>query len=312
MGGSRRRDGLATTNNHSFVELRELRYFVVLARELHFGRAAELLHISQPPLSQAIANLERKVGTKLLERTSRQVRLTPAGAVLRDRVEHVLADVDDAVVATRATAAAEAATLRIAAAFPLGETMLPQIASALGTHFPELELDVTQESANEAVERVRHGEADLGLALCPAVDGRLAAKTVRREPAVALVHRQSLFASRESITIGELAQHRLLLWPRERSAGSHDLVVSLFAPAQPASLTVLDRLDAAWWKELVAGAFTVVPAGSPMTPDYVTVPIADSPSDFVTDLVWSEHAPPPLLAPLLDTIGELAQAEGWL
>jgi len=298
--------------NPSFVELRELRYFVVLARELHFGRAAELLHISQPPLSQAIANLERKVGTKLLERTSRQVRLTPAGAVLRDRVEHVLIDVDDAVVATRAAAAAEEATLRIVAGFPLRATMLPQIASALGTQFPELALDMTEESANDAVDRVRHGEADLGLAVCPAVDGRLATKTVRREPAVALVHRQNLFASRDSVTIDELAEHRLLLWPRERSAGSHDLVVSLFGPAAPASLAVHDRLDAAWWRELVAGAFTVVPTGAQMTPEYVTVPIADSPSDFVTDLVWSEHAPPPLLAALLDTIDELAQAEGWL
>src|SRR6478609_6399108 len=101
------------STGHTLIELRELRYFAALADELHFGRAAERLHISQPPLSQTIANLERKLGTKLLERTSRQARLTSAGAVLREHALQVLADADRAVEATREAAVAESRTLRI-------------------------------------------------------------------------------------------------------------------------------------------------------------------------------------------------------
>jgi DNA-binding transcriptional LysR family regulator len=104
---SRGQDLATNSIAHPLIELRELRYFAALADELHFGRAAERLHISQPPLSQTIANLERKLGTKLLERTSRQARLTSAGAVLREHALQVLADADRAVEATREAAVAE-------------------------------------------------------------------------------------------------------------------------------------------------------------------------------------------------------------
>jgi DNA-binding transcriptional LysR family regulator len=300
------------STGHTLVELRELRYFGALAVELHFGRAAERLHISQPPLSQTIANLERKLGTKLLDRTSRQVRLTSAGAVLRDRALRVLSEVDAAVAATREAALAEATTLRLAVSAPVRETLVVQIADGLARRFPLLVLSVTEVAASELVEHVLHGEADIGLAVSPAERNGLLMRQLRRERPAALVHRGSPLASRTSISIAELARHPLLIWPREDDEGAHDLVVGLFDGAPPASTTELERYDRAWWSGLVDGGFAVVPAGISITSDFALVPIEDSPAEFVTEVVWSDYAAPPILPVLLDALDDVAEAHGWL
>src|SRR5439155_11915400 len=109
------------------VEFRELRYYVVLSEELHFGRAAERLHISQSPLSQTIAQLERKLGTRLLDRSSRNVQLTAAGEVLLGHSRRLLSELDDAIGATRRAGAGELGGLRIAAGLVSRDAILPSL-----------------------------------------------------------------------------------------------------------------------------------------------------------------------------------------
>jgi DNA-binding transcriptional LysR family regulator len=294
------------------VELRELRYFGVLAEELHFGRAAARLHISQPPLSQTIANLERKLGTKLLDRTSRQVRLTSAGAVLRDHARRVLGDVDDAVAAARDAALAESTTLRIAIDSPMRETIVVQVADGLAKRFPLLVLAVTEAPEHVLIERVLHGEADVGLVVSPSPTNGLLTKELRRERPVALVHRDNELATRESVSTADLARHPLLVWSREQWPGAHDLVRGMF-DGMPGVVTIeLDRYDRGWWGRMVDGGFAIVPAGSPTTPEFVTVPIEDGETEFVTEIVWSEYAPPPTLPVLLDALDDVSEAHGWL
>jgi DNA-binding transcriptional LysR family regulator len=294
------------------VELRELRYFGVLADELHFGRAAARLHISQPPLSQTIANLERKLGTKLLDRTSRQVRLTSAGAVLRDHAQRVLADADDAVAATRDAALAESTTLRVVVTSPVRETVVVQVADGLAARFPLLVLAVRETTTDALIHDVLHGEADIGLAVAPIPTNGLLTRQLRRERPVALVHRDSALAARDSVSIGELAEHQLLIWPREDFAGAHDVVVSLFERAPPVATIELERYDRGWWREMVAGGFAIVPEGFAVSPEFATVPIEDADEEFVTEIVWSEYAPSPLLPVLLDALDDVSEAHGWL
>jgi DNA-binding transcriptional LysR family regulator len=294
------------------VELRELRYFGVLADELHFGRAAARLHISQPPLSQTIANLERKLGTKLLDRTSRQVRLTSAGAVLRDHAQRVLADADDAVSATRDAALAEATTLRVVVTSPVRETIVVQVADGLAARFPLLELAVRETTTDALIHDVLHGEADIGLVVAPIPTNGLLTKALRRERPVALVHRDSALAATDSVSIRELAEHHLLIWPREDYAGAHDVVVSLFERTPPVAMIELERFDRGWWREMVAGGFAIVPEGFAVAPEFATVPIEDGEEEFVTEIVWSEYAPSPLVPLLLDTLDDVSAAHGWL
>src|SRR5262245_11962414 len=128
--------------NGSALEFRELRYFTVLCEELHFGRAAERLHISQSPLSQAIAQLERKLGTRLLDRSSRHVSLTAAGEVLLDHARRLLRDVDDAVGATRRAGAGETGTVRIAVGPIARVAVLPGLRHELDEVFPTLGVEI--------------------------------------------------------------------------------------------------------------------------------------------------------------------------
>ncbi|MBG3876270.1 LysR family transcriptional regulator, partial [Desulfovibrio oxamicus] len=95
------------------MELRQLRYFLAVAEELHFGRAARRMHVSQPPLSQQIQALEEELGVRLFDRTSRTVRATPAGEALRDDVRDLLAGLDAAVERARGTARGERGRLRL-------------------------------------------------------------------------------------------------------------------------------------------------------------------------------------------------------
>src|SRR5690349_11309916 len=104
---------VASDSTPPLLEFRELRYFVVLCEELHFSRAADRLHISQSPLSQAIAQLERKLGTKLLDRSSRHVQLTDAGSVLLEHGRRLLREAEEAVGATRRAGAGEGGSIRL-------------------------------------------------------------------------------------------------------------------------------------------------------------------------------------------------------
>src|SRR6059058_4453915 len=112
------------------LEFRELRYFVVLCEELHFGRAAARLHISQSPLSQAISQLERKLGTKLLDRSSRHVQVTDAGSVLLEHGRRLLREADEAVGATRRAAGGEVGSIRIVAGHISRNAVVPALLHA--------------------------------------------------------------------------------------------------------------------------------------------------------------------------------------
>ena len=101
------------TLQNANIELRHVRYFLVVAEELHYGRAAKRLHMAQPPLSRAIRRLESELGVRLLERTSRSVSLTAAGRVFAEEAREILSSVDFAIREARSTAAAEGATIRL-------------------------------------------------------------------------------------------------------------------------------------------------------------------------------------------------------
>src|SRR5262245_35133084 len=138
--GARSTDGVVV--HGSALEFRELRYFTVLCEAVHFGRAAERLHTSQSPLSQAIAQLERKLGTRLLDRSSRHVSLTAAGEVLLDHARRLLRDVDDAVGATRRAGAGETGTVRIAVGPIARVAVLPGLRHELDEVFPTLGVEI--------------------------------------------------------------------------------------------------------------------------------------------------------------------------
>jgi DNA-binding transcriptional LysR family regulator len=121
------------------VELRQLEAFVAVATELHFGRAAERLHIGQPTLSELVQRLEREVGTPLLTRTTRRVALTGAGFELLGRAKVILDDVAAATAAVRRIAHGDAGTVRLGIVPPVAPVLAPHLVDAMGEQAPEVQ-----------------------------------------------------------------------------------------------------------------------------------------------------------------------------
>jgi DNA-binding transcriptional LysR family regulator len=144
------------------IEFRHLRYFLAVSDELHFGRAAQRLHISQPPLSQAIRKLEAELGVQLFERTSRVVKLTEAGRVFAEEARRVLADVELAVGAVRRVGGT-GATLRIGCVPHLPIERLLAFLDALHERSPADRPQITHVTSGEQVARLRTGELDVGI-----------------------------------------------------------------------------------------------------------------------------------------------------
>ena len=146
------------------VDLRQLRYFVAVAEELHFGRAAERLQMSQSPLSRAIRELERELGVVLFVRTTRHVELTPAGTALLDRSRRALAEIDAAVDEARRAAKSGESTLTIGFT-PFSRTHAARIAHAVEEERPELHVRLEEDVTPELLRRVAGHELDAATVL---------------------------------------------------------------------------------------------------------------------------------------------------
>ncbi|MER7673225.1 LysR family transcriptional regulator [Kitasatospora sp. NPDC096128] len=236
------------------MELRALRYFVTVAEELHFGRAAERLQIVQPAVSQQIARLERELGVRLLERTSRRVRLTPAG-------ERVLAAAREALAAAarvRVVAGDSVAGLRIGVA----SCVTPRLDRALARlreseRRAEPRLVVLPVTAR--LDAVRDGELDLAL-----VRGTLASTTLTvtpawSEPLHAVISREHPAAGKATVSLHDLDPHSLHLPARDSDPPLHDAILAAL-PTAPSRPPAGDLLNAAFEVSRGGQAWTLIPA----------------------------------------------------
>jgi DNA-binding transcriptional LysR family regulator len=294
------------------LEFRELRYFVVLCEELHFGRAAARLHLSQSPLSQAIAQLERKLGTKLLDRSSRHVQVTDAGSVLLEHGRRLLREADEAVGATRRAAGGEVGSIRIVATDVGRNAVVPALLHALDDRVPNLTVDVVELDGDEIVQSVLHGAADAALMAFAPISDEVGAKRLRRDPPVAVFRPGHPLADRTSVTTAELARHTLILPPRRVSKGAHDAVLVMFHPEQPAAVRIADIHSGASWDAMhTADGFAIASAAAAVSGDLVTVPIENANLEFSISLVWSRTTPPIVLPALLEAADAMIAENGW-
>jgi DNA-binding transcriptional LysR family regulator len=207
------------------VELRQLQYFLTVAEELHFGRAAERLHIVQSAVSQQLRRLERELGLSLFERTTRTVRLTEAGRRLRPHAERILADVAGAQAALDDLRIARAATIRLGTSTGLG-ARLDAIFDEFSRRMPEARLDLVTASSTDRIRRVRSGDLDAALLRGLPDDADVKLIPLWRDPLVAAIPARHELAVRASVELAALAGLPLRLASRARNPQLHDLVLS--------------------------------------------------------------------------------------
>jgi DNA-binding transcriptional LysR family regulator len=212
-------------------ELRQLRHFVAVADQLHFGRAAAALHMSQPPLSRSIQDLERRLGATLLARSRRKVELTPEGARFLEEAKRLLAQLERAVLEVGSMASGAGGRLRLGFVSLADYGVLPELLKAYKAARPGVSLALREMLSPEQAAALAAGELDFGL-LLPPVAGDLEHLVVQRERFVAaLPSRHSLARSRARIAVRELAGEAFVMAPREIAPGLHDIVAMLAARA---------------------------------------------------------------------------------
>jgi DNA-binding transcriptional LysR family regulator len=216
------------------LELRHLRYFVVTAEELHFGRAAARLGIAQPALSQQVGRMEALLGCALFTRRPR-VALTPAGLALLDTARRALAQVRQGVEATRRAGRGEAGVLTVGFAASVMLSVLPAVIRAYRERHPGVELRLREMSTSAQVQALRDGTIDVGFLREPWPDEAIFCEPVVREPYVAVLPPEHPLTGRPRIPLAELAGEPFVHFPREVAPTLHDQVMALcraagFAP----------------------------------------------------------------------------------
>jgi DNA-binding transcriptional LysR family regulator len=207
------------------LDLRQLRYFVAVAEERHFGRAAGRLHIAQPPLSQQIRRFEAELGEPLLYRTTRSVELAPAGEVLLERAREILAAVDSAIDDARRAARGEYGRLAIGFTGSSTYELLPAIAAALRTELSGVVLELRGELLTPAqVARLVDGTLDLGLLRPPVRERDLCTEVLRSEPLIAVLPEAHPLADTDSIPLELLEKEPFVTYPSHFRSVLHDAV----------------------------------------------------------------------------------------
>ncbi|MFI0423499.1 LysR family transcriptional regulator [Spongiactinospora sp. 9N601] len=207
------------------IEVRQARYFIAVAEELHFGRAAERLRMSQPPLSQAIRHLERQLGARLLERTSRAVALTEPGRVFLGHCYTLVAAAERAGVAAELAQAGYLGTLAIGAVTSAFSEPLPAILSRFHAGRPDIDLRVREVDTMEGVRALLDRHLDIAVIRHGADDERLRSDPLRRDRLVAAVPEGHELAAEGVVDLGVLADQPWVWIPRSISPTYHDELV---------------------------------------------------------------------------------------
>lgn len=214
------------------MELRHLRYFVAVARERNFTRAAEILHIAQPPLSRQIQQLEDELGLALIERGSRPLRLSEAGRLFYEQAVQVLERIDEmkALVGQLHAADRDRFSIGFVASTLYGK--LPEVIRTYRNARPDVELTLVELTSVEQIAALKEGRIDVGFGRIPLDDPALERKLLRNEKLIAAVPAKHPMLSRgKSLRLEDLATEPLIVYPKSPRPSYADQVLALFRAA---------------------------------------------------------------------------------
>jgi DNA-binding transcriptional LysR family regulator len=293
------------------MELRQLRYFVALAEELHFGRAAQRVALTQPPLSQAIRNLESELGVRLFERTRRRVALTHAGAAFLEDARLTLARAAEAVDRAQRAARGEVGRLAVGFLAATAYTLLPLVLREFARDFPGVKLDLRELTLPQLFEALRRGDVEVALLRPPVADAELASAVILEERFVLALPVAHRLCALTRVPARQLVNEPFVMYPRHPGLVFHDIVKGFclqhgFTPrvAQEASQThaVIGLVSAGLGVALVpASAQKIGLAGVAYRPLADRTPLAR------TTVAWRRADASPVVAAFLEVARRAAK-----
>lgn len=295
------------------IELRSLRCFFVAAEELHFGRAAERLHISQPTLSQQIRNLERQIGVKLFERTTRRVELTVAGTAFKRHVKEVLIKADEAVLAAQYAGGGAVDQLTIAAISPATYRFLPLVLRRFRARFPLTQLNIKSLYSHQIVSGLEQGELHLGLSRSPKNPGILRFSPLVRERFLAVMPAGHPLVRKRKLYLSDFADTPVIALKRFEISGFETLYGTLIDAG------ISFREDIVISNTMSAIALTSAGAGITFLPEWVRdLATHDIVIRHVEDLTtsidlcvgWKADNPAPGIEPFIELARMAAKSLG--
>jgi DNA-binding transcriptional LysR family regulator len=300
-----------SVNSDAQVEFRHLHYFVAVAEELHFGRAAARVFISQPALSQAIAGLERSLGANLFVRTRQNVDLTDAGTELLGHARRILADRDAAVASVRRVERGEAGVLRVGVALLAEHEVAPALA-ALSAEYGELLLDRSVATSDRLLAFLEARGLDAVVVYKVPMLATLRSietQVIRRGRLAALVSQASTLASLQSVQLSELHAERFLVPPCELAQGSLGAMKAMYRAHGGFEPELLELATSSGpqggfdWTPIVNGdAIATMPEGTAraVRPEGTSVVPIEPPAAYSLALAWRHDDGSPLLRRFLD------------
>lgn len=289
------------------MELRQLRSVVAVAEELHFGRAARRLHISQAPLSAQIQRIERELGHRLFERTTRSVRLTPVGAEFYRRAVDILERVDETGAGLRQVAEGRAGSLRVGFVSSASYSVLPRAVRRFRDAAPLVDLELVPSTSAAQVDQLHDGDLDLGI-LRGAHSSDLPAEQIYQERLVACLPADHHLAAHGVLTPAQLCGEPMISFPSGDMPGYVDEIRPVFAGLQfpPVRARVVHQETALGFVAAGLG-FTVLPE-SVSTFKPATVHVADIAGGHLTTVraAWPSSGLSPTAEKFLDALRSTA------
>lgn len=298
--------------HHAGMKLHQLRYFAVLAEELHFGRAAERLAITQPPLSSGIKALEEELGVRLFERSSKHVALTAAGHAYLAEVRVVLDRVASAAETARAVAAGLQGRLDIGFTGSMVYRDMPRIVRAFGASAPGIEVNLRELSSAEQIDALLRRQLHAGFINAATVPPRLACRPLAPDHFLCCLPEDHPLAQASAVALQALAEESFVMFARDVAPANHDNVIALL---QRAGIHPSTRHAARQWLTVVS--LVALGMGVALVPASLAqagvqgvrfVPIAGLHHPAVGVLAWHEEADNPALRVFLDCAAPFLQS----
>ncbi|CAN7764330.1 LysR substrate-binding domain-containing protein [Caballeronia sp. LjRoot31] len=292
------------------MELRHLRYFLAVAQTLNFTKAAERLHMAQPPLSRQIRELEEELGVELFDRRGKRVGLSSAGMVFADRAQRILASADAAVIDSQRAARGEIGRLAVGFFEHIAYTLLPALIREFQQRFPDVSIELRWFTAAEQVNALARGEVDVAFVRAVPPETNLASTMILREPFVIAIAKDNPLAARRTISIVDCATMRVINYRKDVAPDYHAIINQLCALGgfTPSPLFEMGQIYASLG--LVSSGFGIalVPASVQRVhmDNVVYRPLRERHAVSELLLAWTNPSPPAVLSAFVELAREIA------